>query len=1024
MYKESKEPFEVVKFRAPAKEYRAAPFWAWTGKPEKNVMEEQVSEFREMGFGGFFIHSRVGLNVEYLGKEFLEDIDFCREKAEEQNLQTFLYDEDKWPSGFGGGRVTEDQQYASSYLLLSPIKYCSNHVSRQAKGHTRLTDSGKITLLKTFSLTLENGKLVSYREYKEENNHSKPDTWYLYLVISDCLDWFNGKQYANLLNIGTACRFLKVTYEKYYKKLGKYFGNSIPAIFTDEPSIKRYETMENSLCPTEVGFPYSDDVEKMYLKRYGESFLEKTPELIFNCTGKNISEVRYRYFEICSELFSENFIGTIASWCREKGIAYTGHFQDEDSLTLQAKACGDIMRAMAHLDIPGIDILADRHEYFALKQAQSIARQFGKDGQSAELYGVTNWDFDLMSHKHQGDWVAALGTTLRVPHLAWMSMKGEMKRDFPASINHCSPWYKKYKLLEDHYARLCFALTRGRPVVDVAVLNPVESAWMLLGPDNEQEDLRNSLEEHFNSLCRNLLFGQMDFDLINEALIRDNAFVENGKLCVGEMAYRTVIIPQIITIRSSTICLLRTFARAGGKVFFLGDTPEYIDGLSANEIGENLFSEFELVSHDEKELLQELEENRRIRINGSSKFLYQLREEDDSSWLFIAHGQKDSDSSDIVEIVIKGSFIAELYDTVTGEIRSLSPKIENGYTTISYTLCQDDSLLFRLWPSQKVDKICSVTTEDHTYKEAWKPVVVPEKVHFQIEETNVLVLDMATFSCDNGERQNTEEILRIDDLLRAELGYPKRNGGFLQPWLVKDKSTPHKVKLWCSFGSEIETEAKLAVEVMDDWIVKFNGTPVNISNREWYVDRCLKISDSIHIQKGENTVFIELPYGVYSDLENIYLLGDFGVSLDGSGKDATVVDQVKTLTFASITDQRMPFYGGNIIYSFDIATHLPDVEIGLPDFAGAIADISLDGKTLSILTESKTAKFTSVLPGIHRCEIKIYGNRINTFGPLHNCTKEKWCVGSSSFRTKGKDWSYSYQVKPFGLLAPPEIREG
>ena len=42
----------------------------------------------------------------------------------------------------------------------------------------------------------------------------------------------------------------------------------------------------------------------------------------------------------------------------------------------------------------------------------------------SELYGVTSWSFDFRRHKLQGDWQAALGITLRVPHLSWVSMKG------------------------------------------------------------------------------------------------------------------------------------------------------------------------------------------------------------------------------------------------------------------------------------------------------------------------------------------------------------------------------------------------------------------------------------------------------------------------------------------------------------------------------------------------------------------------------------------------------------------------
>ena len=99
----------------------------------------------------------------------------------------------------------------------------------------------------------------------------------------------------------------------------------------------------------------------------------------------------------------------------------------------------------------------------------------------SELYGVTGWSFDFRGHKLLGDWQAALGVTLRVPHLSWMSMEGDAKRDYPASIFFQSPWYREYPLIEDHFARVNTALTRGKPLVHVAVIHPIESYWLPLG---------------------------------------------------------------------------------------------------------------------------------------------------------------------------------------------------------------------------------------------------------------------------------------------------------------------------------------------------------------------------------------------------------------------------------------------------------------------------------------------------------------------------------------------------------------
>ena len=112
------------------------------------------------------------------------------------------------------------------------------------------------------------------------------------------------------------------------------------------------------------------------------------------------------------------------------------------------------MRGMRSFQIPGIDILEDRIELTTAKQAQAGAHQFNRQGVLSELYGVTNWDFDFIGHKAQGDWQAACGVTVGVPHLAWVSMAGEAKRDYPASIGYQSPWFREYPLIENHFARI------------------------------------------------------------------------------------------------------------------------------------------------------------------------------------------------------------------------------------------------------------------------------------------------------------------------------------------------------------------------------------------------------------------------------------------------------------------------------------------------------------------------------------------------------------------------------------------
>lgn len=89
-------------FKNPTSEYRGAPFWAWNCKLDENILKEQIHNFKEMGFGGFHMHSRVGMSCKYLGKDFMNMIKICVNEAKDNLMLAWLYDEDKWPSGFAG----------------------------------------------------------------------------------------------------------------------------------------------------------------------------------------------------------------------------------------------------------------------------------------------------------------------------------------------------------------------------------------------------------------------------------------------------------------------------------------------------------------------------------------------------------------------------------------------------------------------------------------------------------------------------------------------------------------------------------------------------------------------------------------------------------------------------------------------------------------------------------------------------------------------------------------------------------
>lgn len=79
------------------------------------------------------------------------------------------------------------------------------------------------------------------------------------------------------------------------------------------------------------------------------------------------------------------------------------------------------------------------------------------------------------------------------------------------------------------------------------------------------------------------LFGTVDFDFISEALLPAQIKNTDKTLCVGEMEYNAVIVPDCITLRRSTLEILEKFQSSGGKVIFAGNCPKYIDAVDCKD---------------------------------------------------------------------------------------------------------------------------------------------------------------------------------------------------------------------------------------------------------------------------------------------------------------------------------------------------------------------------------------------------------------------------------------------------------
>ncbi len=999
-------------FRAPTCEYRGTPFWAWNDMLEANELSRQIDIFKKMGFGGFHMHVRTGLKNKYLSDEYMELISHCVKKAKSEEMLAWLYDEDRWPSGSAGGLVTRDsEEFRARNLLFTDIPHASDK-----------NDSGSI--LACYDITLDkDGYLASY-ERIGENDTAKSKKWYAYTEISTPSHWHNDGTYVDTLNPDAIKKFVEVTHERYKETVGDEFDKTIPAIFTDEPQVVRKKTLKNSFDTNcMVVLPWTDALPEKYLAQYGANILDTLPELIWDTHGASLA--RYRYHDFVAELFAESFADVVGGWCGKNGLALTGHMMEEPTLTSQTAAVGEAMRSYRSFEIPGIDMLCNAHEFTTAKQAQSAAHQYGREGVMSELYGVTGWDCDFRTYKHQGDWQAALGITVRVPHLSWYAMEGEAKRDYPASISYQSPWFEKYNLIEDHFARVNTAMTRGKPKVRVAVVHPVESFWLHWGPTDTSALFREGLEANFKNVTEWLLRGSVDFDYICESLLPSLCEKGGAPLSVGEMKYDAVILPGNETLRASTYDRLEEFAKAGGHLYIMGKAPEMC-GCIRSERGTRLAALAENIDFSRASLLSALDKERDVTVRLSDgkltdSYIYQLREDNGAKWLFIAHAGEphnaDTDDSDELRITVNGEYKVTKYNTENGDIIPAEFSAKNGKTVISEEMYGYDSALFYL-----ENGVGENIPAKNACKTTGKPLF-GNTVDYELSEDNVLVLDAAEFKLESDtEFYPRTEILKLDNILRDKCLLPHRSGDVVQPYCINDDSASETAIVKFVFESEIEyTGAHLALENAEETKIVFNGekVPNNICGN--YVDiRICKVKLPV-IKKGKNELVLSIPFGARKNIENVFILGAFGVRAVGSEGIITALPE--KIPFGDLTRFGFPFYGGAVTYFAPFETKNGTVEICSSFYRGALQSVSVDGEEKGdIIYPPYKLTVSGLAPGIHSLGLKLYIHRYNTFGPLHLARENESWHGPNAWRSENAAWSDEYLLRRTGALKHPDIQ--
>jgi hypothetical protein len=955
------------RFEDPPVEFRSIPFWSLNDKLEADELVRQIDEMKKAGWGGFFLHARDGRVTPYLSDEWMEMIAACVKRAEELGMDAWLYDEDKWPSGFAGGIV--------------PRKGADYRARALALGLDKRPEAEKIVA--AFAKTGDDA--WEYCEIPPETEEGS--TAYLTERIAPMGEaWFNGTCYVDLMNPRVTDAFIECTHEAYRRLFGDEFGGVIPGIFTDEPTYLEHEPRDRPSVPWTGALP------EEFERRRGYDLIPKLISLFF--PAGEYKKIRYDFYRTCTELFLENYTKRVFDWCDQAGFELTGHFLEEDTLTSQVKRIGAAMPHYEYMQRPGVDNLERvTKNLITLKQCTSAASQFGRKRTLSELFGCSGQSFSFAGRKWIADWHFVLGINTMNPHLSLYSMRGLRKRDYPPNIFWQQPWWKDNKIIADYQARMCYAVSLGKRRVDVLVIHPIESAWSVFDPSDCTPT--DNLNGNLDRLCHDLLSNHVDFEFGDESIIERHGRVEGDRFVVGDMAYRVVVLPHMATLRRRTLDLLDEFHKAGGRIVCVGRKPEALEGVVDPQVAERT-AELVLVNDSESEAIEAIAEGLdriTVEANGQparSIWVHERQVERGAIVLFA-----NTDPENAVDTTIRIPRVGKIteWDAATGETRPMGAEVGDGTMSISKRFEPAGSLLISIEDGEpahpKEEKLAATSV-----------VELGPKWEMKRSGPNALVLDFCRYR-ELG-RDDWSDVVPV--------------------WKAREASAKTDGPFAARFDFEVEEipkgEVFLVAETPDRYSIRLNDEAVDTKPVSWWIDKSFAMLKLPGLAHGQNTIKLTCPSSKGLEFEDCYIVGDFGVRWRALPKPIITAASPE-YTGGDLADFGLPFYTGDVTLSQVI--HLDTVEgrkaiLSFDGLDAIVTKVRVNGKDAGIIVwHPHELDVTGLLgEGDNRIEITLTSSLRNLLGPNHIAGGEPLWTGPGQFCDEER-WIDEYQLVRFGF---------
>jgi len=292
------------------------------------------------------------------------------------------------------------------------------------------------------------------------------------------------------------------------------------------------------------------------------------------------------------------------------------------------------------------------------------------------------------------------------------------------------------------------------------------------------------------------------------------------------------------------------------------------------------------------------------------------------------------------------------------------------------------------------------------------------------EETNQLYIDYGKLYDRHGKEVLSHNTIQLDQANWKAHGFEQN------PWSMAHQfnRTLQEYPFPEDSGFAVEyvftinemPEGELTVLLERPWLydISINGQVIPQERFTSYFDEEFAQAPLSGLKVGQNSLRMEAPkMDALAEIMPIYIRGEFTVSKQDSG---FAIEPIKgALTEGFWTQQGFPMYRGwvHYDYAFELKEDVPGLEIELPDWKGACAQVSLDAgeQTVPVLFEKRPLTWALPLAaGKHTLRLRVASDLGNMVGPHHS---EGKAVGTWSyiFAPKEQPAGAAYRIADHGI---------